>query len=117
VSVPNRTPPSSRVALVVRRITVLVTAGAVGIAVGSILPLPGRTNVAAPLGNGARVTAAVAPAAIGCTSVAKSSYIGLGKSTPLSMLLTTRTPAQCDGMRRMPPASGPMARFLATPNR
>jgi len=47
----------------VRRITALVVAGAAGIAVGSILPLPGRTNVAAPLGNGTVVSTAAMPAA------------------------------------------------------
>jgi hypothetical protein len=47
----------------VRRITVLVVAGAAGIAVGSILPLPGRTKIAMPLGNGARTSAAPTPAA------------------------------------------------------
>jgi hypothetical protein len=49
--------------LVVRRITVLVVAGAAGVAVGSILPLPGRTKVATPLGNAARTSAAATPAA------------------------------------------------------
>jgi hypothetical protein len=47
----------------VRRITVLVVAGAAGVAVGSILPLPGRTKVATPLGNGARTLAAATPMA------------------------------------------------------
>lgn len=41
----------------------LLVAGAIGIAVGSVLPLPGRTKVAAPLGNGARTSAAATPAA------------------------------------------------------
>ena len=41
----------------------LVVAGAVGVAAGSILPLPGRTKVAAPLGNGAWTSAAAAPVA------------------------------------------------------
>ena len=45
-----------------RRITVLVIAGAAGVAVGSILPLPERTKVAAPLGNGTRTSAAATPA-------------------------------------------------------
>jgi hypothetical protein len=47
----------------VRRITVLVVAGAAGVAVGSILPLPGRTKVATPLGNGTRISAPAKPAA------------------------------------------------------
>jgi hypothetical protein len=47
----------------VRRIPVLVAAGAAGIAVGSILPLPGRTKVATPLRNGAPPSAAATPAA------------------------------------------------------
>jgi len=46
----------------VRRITVLVFAGAAGLAIGSILPLPGRTKVATPLGNG-QTLAAAAPLA------------------------------------------------------
>jgi len=46
-----------------RRITVLVIAGASGVAVGSILPLPGRTKVATPLGNGAWTSAAATPTA------------------------------------------------------
>jgi len=41
---------------------VLVVAGAVGVAAGSILPLPGRTKVATPLGNGTRTSAAGTPA-------------------------------------------------------
>jgi hypothetical protein len=45
----------------VRRITVLVVAGVAGVAIGSILPLPGRTKVATPLGNGARALPAVKP--------------------------------------------------------
>jgi hypothetical protein len=49
--------------LVVRRITALVVAGAAGVAVGSILPLPGRTKVATPPGNGAWTSAAAAPVA------------------------------------------------------
>jgi len=57
--------------LVVRRITVLVVAGAAGVAVGSLLPLPGRTKVATPLGNGAQRLAAAtsmasAPAIAAC---------------------------------------------------
>jgi hypothetical protein len=47
----------------VRRITVLVVAGAAGVAVGCVLPLPGRTKVATPLGNGAWTLAAATPAA------------------------------------------------------
>jgi len=47
----------------VRRITVLVVAGAAGVAVGSVLPLPGRTKIATPLGNGARTLAAATPMA------------------------------------------------------
>ena len=46
-----------------RRITVLVIADASGVAVGSILPLPGRTKVATPLGNGAWTSAAATPTA------------------------------------------------------
>jgi hypothetical protein len=41
---------------------VLVVAGVAGVAVGSILPLPGRTKVATPLGNGTRTSAAARPA-------------------------------------------------------
>jgi hypothetical protein len=49
--------------LVVRRITVLVAAGAAGVVLGSILPLPGRTKVATSLENDARTSAAVTLAA------------------------------------------------------
>lgn len=45
-----------------RRITVLVFAGAAGLAIGSLLPLPGRTKVATPLGGG-RTLAAATPLA------------------------------------------------------
>jgi hypothetical protein len=46
----------------VRRITVLAAAGAVGVSVGFSLPLPGRTKIAPPRGNGTPVSAAAAPA-------------------------------------------------------
>ena len=40
-----------------------MVAGAAGVVLGSILPLPGRTKVAMPPGNGTRTSAAATPAA------------------------------------------------------
>ena len=45
-----------------RRITVLLVAATLGVAVGSVLPLPGRPKVATPLAKGARISAPAKPA-------------------------------------------------------
>jgi hypothetical protein len=41
---------------------VLLVAATVGVAVGSVLPLPGRLKVATPLAKGARISAPAKPA-------------------------------------------------------